>query len=713
MDFSSTSNWNGRFCHQRVNIKFNGEFERTCILANLLPDRSVSLYQVQCYSFTVSIDSKSVGGVHERCVLVSSLLQFHHKGNHQPKRLHQKARENMVASVKRIARVGKPAVAIEEDDSVVERSYETECPPLYDAIEKARDPDDWEKIFLFLENGPKQGSTVPPPEEQAKMWVTRFDGDDNMTVKWSQLPLHLAVVCGAPHKVVQALVNAYPQALRCTDDQHMLPLHLALRYGAPDDIVVLLLDEFPDAANAKGKNGRTAIDCALKAKSNFRGRMLQIFIDKTKSRLSKSVLNDRAAMKATIEEKGNQIDTLKTELEAQYAVVDELRNKLATAHVEVMLAGAEKRQIEQRLRGKMEEVEQSKAELEEESTAKTGQLKSEKIIETLALQKKVRALENEKKQIAMAHMRSRDDEESLRKALFTVQKRVAASTSPDDWNSLKEEVQSLRTCHFDKAREETQNEFEELKSELENKMKSAHESDPDIQFDLEDELKKIKKSIAQLNPDLKTDEDLLALREDVNKLRAELHDRSEASQTKVEVAVLKKALEADLHESEGKTHEEVEALRKAIALADSSHHGKKTSEELSRVKAELESMKKQMALNELANTTSKDIDDLQAALKKLVTTTGGSKALSVLETKLKVLTFKNRNAANTEKVIALQSEVDSLKEEMKVIQTCCKVQLEASVIKESIDQTLAYCQGKTFDAMSSYKKQVKSLSSGL
>lgn len=616
----------------------------------------------------------------------------------------------MVASRVRSPHSGKPVVAIEEDESVVERNYEANCPPLYDAIEKARDDEDWETILNFLENGPKPGSTVPTPEEQAKMWVTRFVGEDNTTVKWSQLPLHLAIVCGAPYNIIKNLVNLNPQALRCTDDQHMLPLHLALRYGASDDTVVLLLEEFPDAVNAKGKNGRSSIDCALKAESNSRGRMLKVFIDKTKSRLSKSVLNDRAGMKAIIEEKSNQIDTLKTELEAQYGVVDKLRKKAADAQVEAMLAGAEKRQIENQLRGKMDQVEKSKVELEEEAAAKAGKLKTEKIVETLALQKRVQELEAEKRQLAQASMKSRDGEASLRKELLKLQKLVASSVSPDDLASIKEEVQSIRAGHFAKAREETQQEYEQLKSEVESKVVEAKRSEASVKLDLEGELKQIKKSVAKLNPDLKTDDDLLALREEVKKLRAELHDHSEASQAKVEVAVLKKSLETELQERQGKTQKEVEALRKVLALANTSH---RSNDELAQVKAELEAMKKEMAINDLANSTQKDVDDLQKALKKLTTLTGGSKALSSLETKVKIVGFKIGNAPNADKVIALQAEVEPLKEEMKIIQACANIQMEVTATKESIDEAMVCSQGKVLEALTIYRKMVKSLCSGL
>jgi len=164
--------------------------------------------------------------------------------------------------------------------------------------------------------------------------------------------MHVAVVCGAPYKVLEALIKLYPAALRCTDDQHMLPFHLALRHGAPDDVLAMMLEEFPEAVNAKGKNGRTAIDCALKCEDKSRGRMLQVFIERTKSRLNKAVMKDRTALKAIIEKTNDENEALKTELENQLAVAEKLRSDLAKAQVEVELAYAAKRQAENKLQGK-------------------------------------------------------------------------------------------------------------------------------------------------------------------------------------------------------------------------------------------------------------------------------------------------------------------------------------------------------------------------
>ena len=186
-------------------------------------------------------------------------------------------------------------------EPVLECNYEENCTALYEAIEAANNDADYAKLLKCLETGSWVGYSyinTGSPTDQAKTWVTRFDAVDEKKVMWSQLPLHLAIVCGAPTSFIKALVQLYPKALRCTDDQHMLPLHLALRHGATDELVAFFLKEFPDAAYAKGKNGRTPVDCAMRAVDKSRGTILDIFIERTKKRLSSKVVEERSQIKS-------------------------------------------------------------------------------------------------------------------------------------------------------------------------------------------------------------------------------------------------------------------------------------------------------------------------------------------------------------------------------------------------------------------------------
>ena len=213
-------------------------------------------------------------------------------------------------------------------EEAYECDYERDCTPLYRAIENAVEETDFEPIVKFLDTGywsPSFFSDPITPADQARTWVTRFDDVDPNKVRWSQLPLHLAIVCGAPPSVIGRLVRLYPQALRCTDDQHMLPLHLALRHGADDEVVAFLLMKFPDAVNAKGKNGRTAVECALRAKDKLRGKILETFVDKLRGRRAHGVIQEHNALKAELNAKQAEIDELRADLEGMRKGFDEIR----------------------------------------------------------------------------------------------------------------------------------------------------------------------------------------------------------------------------------------------------------------------------------------------------------------------------------------------------------------------------------------------------
>lgn len=112
---------------------------------------------------------------------------------------------------------------------LLECTYE-KCTPLFRRVEHA----EWADVVAFLDTGYWPGDFFVDsisPEEQAKTWVYRFhdtpDEDGKRKLRWSQLPLHLALVLKAPFPVIQKLLEIYPESVRCTDDQKMLPLHLA------------------------------------------------------------------------------------------------------------------------------------------------------------------------------------------------------------------------------------------------------------------------------------------------------------------------------------------------------------------------------------------------------------------------------------------------------------------------------------------------------
>lgn len=607
-----------------------------------------------------------------------------------------------------------------KSNAVLERNYEEDCPSLYEALEAATTEADFDRILKYLETGRWEGllfsSEGSSPIDQTKTWVTRFDINDSNKVMWSQLPLHLAIVCNAPLSIVKALVKLNPQALRCTDDQHMLPLHLALRQGASDEVVAFLALEFPEAVNAKGKNGRTAVECSQRAKHKERGMILEVFVERTKSKMCAAVYNEKAVFQATIDSQSKEIKTIKSQLEAQYSVAEKLRSNLANATAELERTRTEKKAIEASI-VKVQELENSHAESDAKAKEQIDKLRGAKVVETLELQKKVEELEANQKEMNEMQRKARQVEASLRKELEFMQEKVASSFTPEDWNNLKSEIDSFQAERLKSGLNEAQSEIDTLKDELEktlNEAKLVKSKNIKLKNDLRSELKSIKKSVDLLQADeasVKSSSDLQALRNEVKNLRAAMKSRAEASKTKLELAVLKKAMEVELRNAEGKTQGELEALRKAVKLANEQDLDSKTAAELAALRVDFQLLKNELNEKELESTVKKDVDEIRTALKSALNTADPKTKVELLVLKEKVDDLYSQSMVTQPKegMIAIKKDVESLKDAVKKAEISAKINEEAAVLKQIIDEELPKSQGKTQQELLQIKQAIESL----
>ena len=70
------------------------------------------------------------------------------------------------------------------------------------------------------------------------------------------LLLHHAIKLKAAERVLLALLDADPAALRQSDERDgMLPLHIAATYGASDLLLLRLLEGYPEALKVKDRAG--------------------------------------------------------------------------------------------------------------------------------------------------------------------------------------------------------------------------------------------------------------------------------------------------------------------------------------------------------------------------------------------------------------------------------------------------------------------------
>ena len=588
-------------------------------------------------------------------------------------------------------------------EEAYECDYERDCTPLYSALENALEEKQFEPIIKFLDTGYWTGaffSDPISPADQAKTWVTRFDPEDPNKVKWSQLPLHLAIVCNAPPSVIGRLVRLYPQALRCTDDQHMLPLHLALRHGSNDEVIAFLLMKFPDAVNAKGKNGRTAVDCALRAKDKLRGKILELFVEKTRGRKSHGILKEQRALRAELAAKDAKLEELNTDLEGMSKAFEEMKTLKTGTEQDLLL--------------KIQQLEQTRAEIEAVYEDKLERMESEKVVESVMMQKKLEALQASHDEIQTSERLMRMEESELRTELEKMHTTVSRSVSPEDLNQLKREVEELRAFRLERSRSTTKTNIDTLKSDLEKTMEETKKADEEIKEELKAELRALKKTVEKLaSPKVaKTGGELNSLRNEVDTLRAELKERAESNKTKAELMSLKEAMAMELKNSEGKTKEELAALRKAIEITSDSEVKNKTSSELVSLKQELESLKKEMKNKELINRTKRDLDEFKDTLATAIEEAPDSKtkvALSLMQKSADKLDDDLQQCSSGSEVIAVKQSIDEMKRDVKKRSTTFKILCEAAILKNSVDASLNNAEGKTFDDLASMKKAVKAL----
>lgn len=206
-----------------------------------------------------------------------------------------------------------------EDEEPIEINYDSaDLTMLYQAIE--------DKAFMaaidFLESG------KPEVYDECRTWITRYEKENPKKIRWSQLPLHAAIVFGGPTKLVQLLVEIYPKGVRCTDDRVMLPIHLAFRKCSNDAILHCLLTKFPASINAKDSRGRTP----LQVQPSQKAAIISLFEENAKVRARKALTDEKVS---AVQERLATADLLNSELQNKNELLDE-QNKALKEQVEAL-----------------------------------------------------------------------------------------------------------------------------------------------------------------------------------------------------------------------------------------------------------------------------------------------------------------------------------------------------------------------------------------
>ena len=135
------------------------------------------------------------------------------------------------------------------DTEACEVDYDKNPTDLFQALE-ARE-------FLYVNSMFKQSSLQFTKE--CKTWVVAR-GQQQEQLRFRALPLHAALVFGAPDELVMKILNAYPLATRGRDVKGRLPIHLAMEHNASEEVVALIIEAFPKGMLAIDKKKMAPLD---------------------------------------------------------------------------------------------------------------------------------------------------------------------------------------------------------------------------------------------------------------------------------------------------------------------------------------------------------------------------------------------------------------------------------------------------------------------
>eukprot|EP00584_Thalassiosira_punctigera_P006301 CAMPEP_0172530488 /NCGR_PEP_ID=MMETSP1067-20121228/4205_1 /TAXON_ID=265564 ORGANISM="Thalassiosira punctigera, Strain Tpunct2005C2" /NCGR_SAMPLE_ID=MMETSP1067 /ASSEMBLY_ACC=CAM_ASM_000444 /LENGTH=758 /DNA_ID=CAMNT_0013314707 /DNA_START=243 /DNA_END=2519 /DNA_ORIENTATION=+ len=149
-----------------------------------------------------------------------------------------------------------PAPKVQEkkewfDPEASEVDYDKNPTDLFQALEARQ--------FTYAEEMYKQVNRQFTKE--CKTWVVaRGQKKKDSQLRFRALPLHAALVFGAPDDMILKILNAYPKATRGRDVKGRLPIHLAMEHNASERVVADVLEAFPKGFFAKDKKDMVPLD---------------------------------------------------------------------------------------------------------------------------------------------------------------------------------------------------------------------------------------------------------------------------------------------------------------------------------------------------------------------------------------------------------------------------------------------------------------------
>ncbi|KAL7539647.1 hypothetical protein ACHAXR_009469, partial [Thalassiosira sp. AJA248-18] len=132
-------------------------------------------------------------------------------------------------------------------------------------------------VWVYRKSKPEKAPNVPDADANPAALVVQHnalivhDGNEMPKFRWKLLPLHAAIVLGAPTEIIQEIIRAYPHAATKTDERGSLPVHLAASRLDVDPegekVVLQLFGAYPDSIELQDRKGRTPPELAKLARA--------------------------------------------------------------------------------------------------------------------------------------------------------------------------------------------------------------------------------------------------------------------------------------------------------------------------------------------------------------------------------------------------------------------------------------------------------------
>ena len=133
------------------------------------------------------------------------------------------------------------------------------------------------RIWVYRKARPEKAPDIPDASKHPAALVVQHTSlvahneTEPPKFRWKLLPLHAAIVLGAPTEIIQDMIRAYPRAARKTDERGSLPVHLAASRLDVDPegekVVLQLFGAYPDSIEVPDRKGRTPPELAKLARA--------------------------------------------------------------------------------------------------------------------------------------------------------------------------------------------------------------------------------------------------------------------------------------------------------------------------------------------------------------------------------------------------------------------------------------------------------------